>query len=70
MKKVWIYRCEICGGEYSSEDECKICETQHQKPVQVLKHKHAIGGRYPNLLQVEMSDGVSCYYSYVDRQRA
>lgn len=30
MKSITLYVCEVCGTQYKSEGECKVCENNHK----------------------------------------
>ena len=40
MKKRTQYVCEICGTEYSTEEEEEGCEASHEKNVKVAKFEY------------------------------
>lgn len=33
-----IYKCDSCGAEYKSPEECRICEAYHMIPVDRIKY--------------------------------
>ncbi len=68
-----VYKCDYCGQEYLTPDECKNCENQHVKPVEIIQqnnrfHYHSPFDsdmwKYPVRIRIKMDNGdiVSYYY--------
>lgn len=39
MRKIshYYYECEFCGSRYETEEEAKICENFHKKPIKLVE---------------------------------
>lgn len=37
MKRIELYKCEVCGTQYNDEEVCHDCELGHMKQDQLLK---------------------------------
>mgnify|MGYP003088802270 FL=1 len=57
MKKRTQYVCEICGTEYSTEEEEEGCEASHEKNVKVAKFEYVYNVEMPKYVYVENADG-------------
>jgi len=57
MKKRIQYMCEICGTEYSTEEEAEGCEASHEKNVKLTKFEYAYNIEMPKYVYVENADG-------------
>lgn len=64
MKKLELFQCEICGEQYTVEDACKRCESNHMIPQEVVKCEYPVShlGHYPDVITILMSDGVEVKY--------
>lgn len=56
------YKCEICGAEYESENECLKCEIRHKKILDIKKCHYGSMERYPKMIYLIMNDGTECGY--------
>lgn len=64
MTKRELFICEICGGQYNTEDECKNCENSHIIPKQIVRYSYIPAiSRYPYGVTIKMSDGEELSYN-------
>lgn len=44
MKKIELYKCEICGTQYKDKETCKSCEQSHIEESRLVNR--IVGVRY------------------------
>ena len=57
-----LYQCETCGKQYESEDDCKLCEKKHGKPIHAEAIEYLMGGLVPTKIRINFSNGHSLVY--------
>lgn len=40
MKEQKLYICDVCGGKYSNEKDCMICEHRHKQNLIITGKKY------------------------------
>lgn len=67
MQKINKYICEYCHTEYSTEDACLTCETNHKTPIEITRciFRHSIkdekSGK-PYIIEVKFADNSTNNY--------
>lgn len=59
-QKVILYRCEICGREYSYEEKATECEASHLVPVSVDSPMYNLKDNkiaYPESVMIHFKQG-------------
>ncbi len=56
MKAVQRYECDCCHTLYTTEEECRNCESQHIK-VEKVKPEYKEGEKHPRIINVRFEDG-------------
>ena len=65
MKAVTVYECEVCGRTHDNANECKICESSHIKPIEIVSFRAECGlfDYYPSYISIKFDNGeVRKYY--------
>ncbi len=67
LKKIELYKCEICGTEYKFPQDCQNCEKYHVQPASIVSAKwqpynQQSADKYPTKVCVRMSDGKTVEY--------
>ena len=57
-----IYKCEVCGTEYKTENECLLCESRHIKVISLEKSEYGKQENYPKTIYLKMKDGTVFRY--------
>ena len=39
-RQITVYKCNICGKQYYSENEACKCESEHAKPIGLKDHNY------------------------------
>lgn len=72
MQKINKYICEYCHTEYSTEDACLTCETNHKTPTKITRciYNNSIrmeSSGKPTFIEVRFSDNsINTYRLYND----
>ena len=40
MKKIDLFRCDVCGTQFSEKQLCEKCEQRHVKELQIVKSRY------------------------------
>lgn len=65
MKEQKLYLCECCGTQYKDKNECKKCESSHEKALEIHDMRfHACKdwSNYPDKVELKMADGKTVWY--------
>lgn len=62
MTEVKNYICDICLATYLDAEGAKKCEASHLTPIKVERMTFLPGGKYPNIIAVQMSDRKTLSY--------
>lgn len=70
-RQITVYKCNICGKQYYSENEACKCESEHAKPIGLKDHNYKyedyrMWDHYPSYVIVQMSNGKDCQYNFVN----
>ena len=58
------FKCGICGQAYKTGEAAERCEMAHTRPTRILDRQiYTAGAKYPDAIQVEMSDGRIAVYN-------
>ena len=66
MEKISMFKCNECGRTYNNELECKICEDNHIKPIEIVGSNAESGlfDYYPSYVSIKFDNGeIKNYYS-------
>lgn len=63
MKTFYTYKCDYCGMCYDNEKECRKCENAHINPTTIISYRHNFNKKYPEYINVKMSDGKTLIYN-------
>lgn len=68
MKKIVIFKCEMCGRSYDNELECRACEDSHIKPIEIVASnaEGKLFDYYPSYISIKFDNGEIKKY-YFDR---
>ena len=64
MIREYVYKCEICGETYATEEEAQKCEASHQSAHSVFYEGFPKGGKYPKYLVMNMDDNQRIQYVF------
>ena len=60
-----MFKCDACGRIYESELECKTCEDNHIKPIEIVgfNAEGSLWEYYPNYILIKFDNGnIRKYY--------
>lgn len=64
MVREYIYKCEICGAIFSTEEDARKCEASHQSAHSVFYEGFPMRDPYPKYLVMNMDNGHRIQYVY------
>ena len=57
MKTTTVYKCDVCGTEYATEENCKKCEDKHKVGYKNAElDKYSRMRAYPDSVTVQFED--------------
>ena len=72
MKEHTVYRCEICGADYSDRKRAKKCEEGHKTDLVVDKAEYKpsdwVNHGFPRIAILKSKDGKTAIYRSVIKQ--
>ena len=66
MQKITLYKCDVCGTEYETEEKCAKCEKEHEGylPAAIIGyHNRPYGKGSPISLHIQLQNGEIWEYS-------
>lgn len=70
MKECIVYRCEICGSDFSDRKQAKKCEEGHKTDLVVGKAEYKpcdwVNHGFPRTVVLKSKDGKAAMYRSVD----
>lgn len=57
MTQKTVYKCDYCGSEFETENECLNHERRHTKVDKINKITYSYTNEYPVRIEVLMEDG-------------
>lgn len=59
-----VYKCEVCGQEFNTEQAALNCEASHNQAVFIRDQEWDSGKQYPRFLEIHMFNGHKVLYEF------
>lgn len=69
MTEVKIYKCDFCGREYSIQERAELCESTHEKDVDISSVVYDVGNYkgMPSQIKLENKERTKlAIYKFID----
>jgi hypothetical protein len=62
MTELTVFKCDFCGKDFETENDCKNHEKLHVDMDSVVGVRYLSTGAYPDYIKVKMKDNKEFYY--------